>query len=53
MLLSRFSLKLRMVVAIGLATFIVLGTIITYVGLSVRDTASEQAQMQTQKSHPD
>jgi len=43
MFLSRFSLKMRMLVAIGLASFIVLGTIITYVGFSVRDTASEQA----------
>ena len=43
MFLARFSLKLRMLMAIGLATFIVLGTIITYVSLSVRDTASEQA----------
>ena len=43
MFLARFSLKLRMLVAIGLATFIVLGSIITYVGLSVRDSASEQA----------
>ena len=43
MFLSRFSLKMRMLVAIGLATLVVLGSIITYVGFSVRDTASEQA----------